>query len=171
MTKMCDTIKAERRGKLRRSVLFQQDSGALLARLPCVLFPWWRHEMETFSALLAICAGNSPAIGEFPTQRPVTRNFDVFLDLRLNKRLSKQPWGCWFETLSWSLWRQRNAYRGFELLLHPPYSYTPHLACSDYYLFFEIDKGTLGPEISWSQWVNMCCKFFRSATRSSTKRV
>ena len=34
--------------------------------------PWWRHEMETFSALLAICAGNSPVTGEFPAQRPVT---------------------------------------------------------------------------------------------------
>ena len=33
---------------------------------------WWRHQMETFSALLAICAGNSPVTGEFPTQRPVT---------------------------------------------------------------------------------------------------
>ena len=44
----------------------------------------------TFSTLLAICAGNSPVIGEFPTQRPVTRSFDVFFDLRLNKRLSKQ---------------------------------------------------------------------------------
>ena len=28
--------------------------------------------------------------GEFPTQRPLTRSFDVFFDLRLNKRLSKQ---------------------------------------------------------------------------------
>ena len=46
--------------------------------------------------------------GEFPTQRPVTRSFDVFFDLRLNKRLSKQPWGWWFETLSWSLWRHGN---------------------------------------------------------------
>ena len=46
--------------------------------------------------------------GELPTQRPVTRSFDVFFDLRLNKRLSKQPWGWWFETLSWSLWRQCN---------------------------------------------------------------
>ena len=46
--------------------------------------------------------------GEFPTQRPVTRSFDVFFDLRLNKRLSKQPWGWWFETSSWSLWRQCN---------------------------------------------------------------
>ena len=40
--------------------------------------------------------------GEFPTQRPVTRSFDVFSDLRLNKWLNKQPWGWWFETPSWS---------------------------------------------------------------------
>ena len=46
--------------------------------------------METFSALLVICAGNSPVPGEFPAQRPVTRNFDVFFDLRPNKLLSKQ---------------------------------------------------------------------------------
>ena len=38
---------------------------------------WWRHQMETFSALLAICAGNSPVHVEFPAQRPVTRSFDV----------------------------------------------------------------------------------------------
>ena len=44
------------------------------------------------SALLAICAGNSPVPGEFPAQRPVTRSFDVFSDLRLNGRLSKQSW-------------------------------------------------------------------------------
>ena len=41
--------------------------------------PWWRRQMETFSALLAISAENSPVPGEFPTQRPVTRSFDVFL--------------------------------------------------------------------------------------------
>ena len=39
--------------------------------------------MQPFSALLAICAGNSPAAGEFPTQRPVTQSFDVFFNLRL----------------------------------------------------------------------------------------
>ena len=43
--------------------------------------------MEIFSALLALCVGISPVIGEFPTQRPVTWSFDVFFDLRLNKRL------------------------------------------------------------------------------------
>ena len=52
----------------------------------------WRHQMETFSALLANCAVNSPVSGEFPTQRPVTRSFDVFFDLRLNERLSKHSW-------------------------------------------------------------------------------
>ena len=70
--------------------------------------PWWRHQMETFSALLALCAGNSPVIGEFPTQRPVTRSFDVSFNLRLNKRLSTQSWGRWFETPSYSIWRHRN---------------------------------------------------------------
>ena len=69
---------------------------------------WWRHQMETFPALLAICAGNSPVPGEFPTQRPVTQSFDVFFDLGLNKRLNKQSWGWWFETPSCSLWRHRN---------------------------------------------------------------
>ena len=47
--------------------------------------------------------------GEFPAQRPVTRSFDVFFDLRLNKRLSKQSWGWWFQTPPWPLWRQCNA--------------------------------------------------------------
>ena len=46
--------------------------------------------------------------GEFPAQRPVTRSFDVFFDLRPNKRLSKQPRGWWFKTPSWSLWRHCN---------------------------------------------------------------
>ena len=48
----------------------------------------WRHQMETFSALMALCAGNSPVTGEFPAHSPVTRSFDVFFDLRPNKRLS-----------------------------------------------------------------------------------
>ena len=38
--------------------------------------PLWRHQMETFSALVAICAENSSVNGEFPTHRPVTRSFD-----------------------------------------------------------------------------------------------
>ena len=72
---------------------------------------WWRHQMETFSVLMGICAGNSPLPGEFPSQRPVTRTFDVYFYLRLNKRLRKQSWGWWFETLSCSLWRHCNDVR------------------------------------------------------------
>ena len=68
-----------------------------IQRGPTCLLSWWRHQMETFSGP-----------GEFPTQRPVTRSFDVFFDLRLNKRLNKHSWGWWFETLSWSLWRHHN---------------------------------------------------------------
>ena len=64
--------------------------------------------MRKFSALLALCAGNSLVTGEFPLQRPMTRSFDVFFDLRLNKPLSKQSrlWG--FETQSRSLLRNCN---------------------------------------------------------------
>ena len=69
---------------------------------------WWRHQMEEFSALLAICTGNSPVTGEIPAQRLVTRSFDVVFDIHLNKRLSKQAWGWWFETPSRPLWRHSN---------------------------------------------------------------
>ena len=57
---------------------------------------WSRDQMETFSALLALCEGNPLVTGGFPSQRPVTWNFDIFFDLCLNKRLSKQSWGWWF---------------------------------------------------------------------------
>ena len=79
----------------------------------CHSFSWWRHQMETFSASLALCAGNSPVTGEFPSQRPVTRGFDVFFGLLLNKRLSKQSWGWWFETPSCSLWRHDNIHQRY----------------------------------------------------------
>ena len=64
--------------------------------------------METFSALLALCAGNSPVIGEFPSQRLVARSFDVLFRLRWNKWLRKQSERRWFETPSRSLWRHCN---------------------------------------------------------------
>ena len=64
--------------------------------------------METFTALLALCAGNSPVSGEFPTHRPLKRSFD----LHLNERLSKQSRGWWLKTLimTRSLWRQCNQF-------------------------------------------------------------
>ena len=77
---------------------------------------WWRHQMETFSALLAFCAGNSPVSGEFPAQRPVTRSFDVFFDLHLIKLMSKHSRGWWFETLSRPLWRHCNEQGGISVM-------------------------------------------------------
>ena len=84
-------------------------------------------------ALLALCARNSPVTGEFPSQRPVTRSFDVLLDLLLNKRLSKQPCGRWFETQSPSLWRHCNV-----TLVHDK---SVHLH-SNYYMTL-LDTGTI----------------------------
>ena len=94
---------------------------------------WWlitriwlrRHQMETFSTLLAICAGNSPIPGEFPAQRPVTLGFDVFFDLCLNQQLSKQWRRHWFETPLCSLWchcNDQTPYKSKNKLEHC----TPH---------------------------------------------
>ena len=84
-----------------RKSLFKWVSGSIS--------PWWHYQMETFSALLAICVGNSLVNSEFPTQRPMTWSFDVFFDLRLNKRLSKQSWGWWFEMPWCPIWHHCNA--------------------------------------------------------------
>ena len=97
----CQVISNHTAGKA--PVKFPSDSSILthnlsyfceiLSDIETVKTSWWRHQMETFSALLALCAGNSPVTVEFPLHRQVTRSFDVFFDLRLNKRLSKQSWG------------------------------------------------------------------------------
>ena len=89
---------------------FQNHRRIILVRSTVCGFhslPW--HNMMTSSngniiVSLAICAGNSPVTGEFPAQRPVTQSFDVYFDLRLNKRSGKRSWGWWFETPSRSLW-------------------------------------------------------------------
>ena len=72
-------------------------------------YAWSRHQMETFFALLALYVGNLPVTGEFPSQRPVMRSFDVLFDLHLNKRLSKQLRGWRFETPSRLLWCHGNS--------------------------------------------------------------
>ena len=79
----------------------------------CLLKHLFRCRSKKTSKLrvAGLCEENSPEAGAFPAHRPVTRSFDVFFDMRLNKRLSKQPWGWWFETLSRPLWRHRNVTR------------------------------------------------------------
>ena len=92
-----------------------------------IFMPWWHHQMEKCSALLAIGAGNSPGTGEFPTQMPVTRSLDVFFDPRPNKRLRKQWWGWWFEMPSNPLWRYCNAlYNQYTIPMHFSYHSSRH---------------------------------------------
>ena len=69
----------------------------------------WKH----FPRYWLLCAGNSPITDEFPSQRPVTQSFDVFFDQHLNKRLSKQWWGWWFETPLHPSWRHCNVVSSF----------------------------------------------------------
>ena len=80
----------------------------VLAFLCFVEVAWWRHQMETFSGLLALCAGNSPVTREFPSQMPVTRSFDIFFDVRLDKRSSTLSMRRWFETPFCSIGRHCN---------------------------------------------------------------
>ena len=72
------------------------------------------------SASLALYAWNSPVTGELPSQRPLTRSFDVFFDLRLNKRPGKQSGGWWFETPLRPLWRHCNVASTLFRVVNPP---------------------------------------------------
>ena len=95
------------------------SEAALPRRLPEFTTTWFLIMTSSngnfFRATGHLC-GEFTGPAEFPAQRPVARSFDVFFDLRSNKRLSKQSWGWWFETSSWSLWRQCNAETERELI-------------------------------------------------------
>ena len=70
------------------------------------------HQTKQDITMMTLSNGNISAFsGEFPSQRPVTRSFDVFFDLRLNKQLSNQSRHRWFETTSRSSWHHCNAFR------------------------------------------------------------
>ena len=84
-----------------------------------VLTTKWEPSLALLSVIMASSNGSIFRIpgplcgeftgnGEFPAQRPVTRSFHVFFDLRLNKWMSKQSRGWWFEMPSHSLWRHCN---------------------------------------------------------------
>ena len=90
-----------------------------------------QHKMTSSNgnifALLALCARSSPVTGDFLSQRPVTRSFDVFFHLCLNQRLSKQSWGWWFETPSRTLWRHCNESPALNLYhIYSPRTYFVH---------------------------------------------
>ena len=98
------------------------DAPEKTARIKSIIKSMMTSWNGNISALLAFCAGNSSVTCECPAQRPVRRRFDVFLDLRLNKRFSKQWRRWWFQTPSCSSWRHCNA---LELPTHRNESYTP----------------------------------------------
>ena len=108
-------------------IILYQNTRTMNGDCANVIYKWWLYGVQRSSWWLStrltmmtssngnifcvtgLCVGNSLLPGEFPAQRPVMQNFDVFFDLCLNKWLSKQSWGWWFETLSRLLWRHRNA--------------------------------------------------------------
>ena len=98
--------------------------GAFMVSLICFWINGWennrkagdlrryRAHYDVIVMMMTSSNRNSSAVtGEFPSQRPMTRSFDVFFNLLLDKRLSKQSWGWWFETPSRSLWRHCNEER------------------------------------------------------------
>ena len=109
----------------------------------------------TFSTSLALCVVNSPVTGEFPSQKPVTRSFDVFFHLSLNKRLSKQLKRRWFETPSRSLWRHWNAWFKPMLIKWPPW---------DVVLMLKVQSSNTCYRLSsWSfLWNLLSCEFHRT---------
>ena len=96
-----DSYGVDKKGNLF-STLQRRHMSVMVTKILAIT--WWRHQMETCSALRAICVGNSLVTGEFPSQRPVTWNFDAFFYLRLIKQSS--AW--WFETPSCPLWHHSN---------------------------------------------------------------
>ena len=120
----------------------------------------WQHLMMTSSNIFRVtghlCAGNSRATGEFPAQRSVTRRFEVFFDLRLNKRFSKQSWGWWFETHSRPLWRHCNVAVKY-INGHP---------ATMKHAYLLLILGSMGHQISykWCQWLVGCYNVTRPAS-------
>ena len=88
-TIMWNMTETDLRGQTNGNILFSIKKRPVGITNPLAKSTWLRHQTEIFSALLTLCDGNSPVTCEFRLQRPVTRGFDVFFALRLNKRLSK----------------------------------------------------------------------------------
>ena len=114
--------------------------------------------------------------GEFPTQRPVTRSFDVIFDLRLNKRLSKQPRGWWFETPSCPFWRHGNGWNYLFQLSSMVISWNENASCTrtfmcPWWLLEQPVGQTLEWPVSWNvtQYWNISLGFHHSSTATFTE--
>ena len=98
-------LSATQREACMCSLTTQEAETATQGVIQCIA----SHGLCAGSHMMTSSNGNIFRVTELPAQRPVTQSFDVFFDLRLNKRLSKQSWGWWFETLSRPLWRHCHA--------------------------------------------------------------
>ena len=108
------------------------------------LYLWYYSEFTRFITAPKYNIMTSSNGNKFPLYWPLTRNFDVFFDLRLNKWLSKQSWGWWFETPSHPVWRDGNELKSRETSLD--------IILSSVYvaLYFH---NCLNAEMFWSQHV------------------
>ena len=106
--------------------LYLKQKKRLMAQgLPCYCLPWWRHQMETFSALLVSLSGNPPVTGGFPSQRPVTLSFGVLFDLRLNKTFKQtidtlEIWDAIMLIMTLRFHRDLNLQEAYQLDNRPP---------------------------------------------------
>ena len=96
-----------RHGMAINAVLPGKQHRLYIFKMVALLFMMASSNVNIFR-VTGLCAGNPRVTGKFPLQRPVTPSFDFFFHLYLNKRLSKQSWGWWFETPSRPLCRHRN---------------------------------------------------------------
>ena len=111
-------------------VMNSSRNAVIMPSLPILYSIMTSSKGNIFRVTGHLC-GEVTGPGEFPAQRPVTRSFDVFFDLSLNERLSKQSRGWWFETQSRPLWRHCNVRRKKDLgsvyeykTLHDIFMYT-----------------------------------------------
>ena len=116
---------------------------------------WWRLQMETFSALLAMCAGNSPVPVNSQHKGQWRGALMSSLIRALHKRLSKQSWGWWFETQSLPLWRHCNVRHCGVKAIWPGLHYRRFIHTPTHFYFKESPSGSRSPSIHPSEhWSN-----------------
>ena len=144
---------------------------------------WWLPASMTYIFMMTSSNRNifcvtGPLCGKFtgdrwiPSQRPVTRSFDVFFYLRLNKRLSKQSRGWWFKTSSRSLWRHCNVSPSLSELIgdtETTRNYLRHYRCFHY---CDVTMSVLTPQITSNSIVCLTvCSGVRTSNKTSKLRI
>ena len=102
------TLATTAQSQCRYSIRSIFDDDVITCKHFARYWPFVRGIHRSPVKLLALCEGNPSVTGEFPSQRPMTRSFDLFSDLHLNKQLGEQSRRRWFETPLRSLWRHCN---------------------------------------------------------------